>query len=110
MRFGNCMFQGCTFTHDTKWVGYNERNIVFAKPINTDNHLLSRNWSLGTGYWTNDLRLNSNSTDNGITMEQFYIDYVYDYGTVLQDLVAKKTPNDIYFFENLNLNDSSLLS
>ena len=76
-------------------IGYNERNIVFAKPINTDNHLLSRNWSLGTGYWTNDLRLNSNSSDNGITMEQFYIDYVYDYGTVLQDLVSKKTPNKL---------------
>jgi hypothetical protein len=76
-------------------IGYNERNIVFAKPINTDNHLLSRNWSLGTGYWTNDLRLNSNSSDNGITMEQFYIDYVYDYGTVLQDLVSKNTPNKL---------------
>ena len=76
-------------------VGYNERNLVFAKPINTENHLLSRNWSLGTGYWTNDLRLSSNSPDNGITMEQFYTDYVYDYGTVLQDLVAKKTPNKL---------------
>ena len=76
-------------------LGYNERNIVFAKPINTDNHLLSRNWSLGTGYWSNDLRLSSNSSDDGITMEQFYIDYVYDYGTVLQDLVAKKTPNKL---------------
>ena len=76
-------------------VGYNERNVVFAKPINTENHLLSRNWSLGTGYWSNDLRLESDSSDNGITMEQFYIDYVYDYGTVLQDLVAKKTPNKL---------------
>jgi len=76
-------------------VGYNERNVVFSKPINTDNHLLSRNWSLGTGYWSNDLRLSANSPDNGITMEQFYIDYVYDYGTVLQDLVAKKTPNKL---------------
>ena len=28
-------------------------------------------------------------------MEQFYIDYVYDYGEVLQDLVAKKTPNKL---------------
>ena len=28
-------------------------------------------------------------------MEQFYTDYVYDYGTVLQDLVAKKTPNKL---------------
>jgi len=76
-------------------VGYNERNVIFAKPINTENHLLSRDWSLGTGYWTNDLRLSSGSPDDGITMEQFYIDYVYDYGTVLQDLVAKKTPNKL---------------
>lgn len=74
-------------------VGYDERNVVFAKPLNTDNHLLCRTWSPGTGYWSNDLRLSSNSSDNGITMEQFYTDFVYDYGTVLQDLVAKKIPN-----------------
>jgi len=76
-------------------VGYNERNVVFAKPLNTENHLLCRTWSPGTGYWSNDLRLSSNSSDNGTTMEQFYIDFVYDYGTVLQDLVAKKTPNKL---------------
>jgi len=74
-------------------VGYNERNVIFAKPLNTDNHLLCRTWSPGTGFWTNDLRLSSNTSDNGTTMEQFYTDFVYDYGTVLQDLVAKKTPN-----------------
>lgn len=76
-------------------VGYNERNVVFVKPINSDNHLLSRNWSLGTGFWTNDLTLDSTSPENGLTMEQFYTDYVYDYGTVLKDLVAKKTPNSL---------------
>ena len=76
-------------------IGYNERNILFAKPINTDNHLLSRNWSLGTGYWSNDLRLSSTSTDNGTTMDQFYTDFVYDYGTVLQDMVSKKIPNKL---------------
>ena len=74
-------------------VGYNERNIIFIKPLNADNHLLARNWSLGTGFWTNDLTLNSPAPENGLTMEQFYTDYVYDYGTVLKDLVAKKTPN-----------------
>ena len=74
-------------------VGYNERNVIFVKPLNADNHLLARNWSLGTGYWTNDLTLDSNAPENGLTMEQFYTDYVYDYGTVLKDLVAKKTPN-----------------
>jgi hypothetical protein len=76
-------------------VGYDEREVIFVKPLNADNNLLARNWSLGTGFWTNDLRLESTTTDNGLTMEQFYIDYVYDYGEVLQDLVAKKTPNKL---------------
>jgi hypothetical protein len=74
-------------------VGYNERNVIFVKPINADVNLLARNWSLGTGLWTNDLTLDSTAPQNGLTMEQFYTDYVYDYGTVLKDLVAKKTPN-----------------
>jgi hypothetical protein len=76
-------------------VGYNERNVIFIKPLNADNHLLARNWSLGTGFWTNDLTLDSTAPENGLTMEQFYKDYVYDYGTVLKDLVAKKTPNSL---------------
>jgi len=74
-------------------VGYDERNVVFAKPINTDGHLLARDWSKGTGYYTNDLRLSSTTADNGTTMEQFYTDFVYDYGTVIKDMVAKKIPN-----------------
>lgn len=76
-------------------VGYDERNVVFLKPINTNNHLVAKKWSLGTGFYTNDLRLESDSDSNGLTMEQFYVDYVYDYGEVLQDLVAKKTPNKL---------------
>jgi hypothetical protein len=63
----------------------------FIKPINSDN-LLAKKWSLGTGYYTNNLRLVSDSTANGLSMEQFYTDYVYDY-VILQDLVAKKIPN-----------------
>lgn len=76
-------------------IGYNERNVIFIKPLNTDNNILAKNWSLGTGIWTNDLTLNSDSEQNGLTMEQFYTDYVYDYGTVLKDLVAKKIPNSL---------------
>lgn len=76
-------------------VGYNERNVVFLKPINTDNNIVAKKWSLGSGFYTNDLRLESNNDTNGLTMEQYYIDYVYDYGSVLQDLVAKKTPNKL---------------
>lgn len=76
-------------------VGYDERNVIFIKPLNADNNLLSRNWSLGTGMWTNDLTLDSKSSTNGLSMEQFYTDYVYDYGVVLKDLVAKKIPNSL---------------
>jgi TolA-binding protein len=76
-------------------IGYNEYNVVFVKALNSDNNILSKDWSLGTGFWTNDLTLESNSAENGLSMEEFYIDYVYDYGTVLHDLVAKKTPNSL---------------
>lgn len=76
-------------------IGYNERNVLFIKPINTDNNLVAKRWSLGSGYFTNDLRLSSDSSANGLSMEQFYIDYIYDYGLILTDLVAKKTPNSL---------------
>lgn len=76
-------------------IGYNERNVIFIKPLNMDNFLLSRNWSNGTGFWTNDLRLLSDDSDNGTTMEQYYISKVYDYGQVIKDLVSKKTPNTL---------------
>lgn len=74
-------------------IGYNERNVIFIKAMDANSNLLSKNWSLGTGYWSNDLRLSSTDSQNGLTMEQYYIDFVYDYGQVLQDLVAKKIPS-----------------
>jgi hypothetical protein len=74
-------------------VGYNERNVIFMKAIDGDSYIISTDWSSGTGFWTNDLRLNSNTSDNGTTMEQFYTDFVYDYGVVIKDMVAKKIPN-----------------
>lgn len=76
-------------------IGYDERNVVFVKPMNADNHLLAKDWSLGTGYWSNDLRLDSTDANNGKSMEQFYTENVYDYGEVLKDLVAKKIPNQL---------------
>lgn len=76
-------------------VGYNERNVIFIKPVNADNNLVARDWSKGTGYFTNDLTVSSNDTTNGQTMEQFYTEQVYDYGDVLKDLVAKKKPNSL---------------
>lgn len=76
-------------------VGYDERNVIFVKPINADLNLVARDWSFGTGFYTNELTLSSSSNANGLTLEQFYVDYVYDYGQTLKDLVAKKTPNTL---------------
>jgi len=74
-------------------VGYNERNTLFLKALNTTNHLLSKNWSFGIGYYTNDLKLNSSDSYNGQPLQKYYTDVVYDYGYVLKDLVSKKIPN-----------------
>lgn len=76
-------------------VGNNERCVIFIKPMDAETNILSKNWSDGVGFWTNDLRLSSNDSDNGKFFEQFYIEKVYDYGTVLNDLVAKKIPNQL---------------
>jgi len=82
-------------------IGYNERNVVFVKPMNAENHLLAKDWSLGTGYWSNDLNLTSNDSDNGKTMEQFYQEKVLDYGKVLKDLVDKNIPSDLGSVPNI---------
>ncbi|MCK9476358.1 MAG: hypothetical protein M0R46_10580 [Candidatus Muirbacterium halophilum] len=76
-------------------IGYNERNIIFVKAINADMNLVSRNWSLGSGFWTNDLLLESDSVHNGLSMEQFYTNFVYDYGIAIKDMVSKKIPNSL---------------
>lgn len=76
-------------------IGYDERNVIFIKPINTENNIVAKKWSLGTGFYTNDLRHESNNSDNGLTMEQFYSENVYDYGLALKDLVSKKIPNKL---------------
>lgn len=76
-------------------IGFNERNVIFLKPINTENNLMARKWSAGTGFYTSELTLSSEGSANGTSMDQFYQDYIYDYGEVLRDLVAKKTPNKL---------------
>jgi hypothetical protein len=76
-------------------IGYNERNVIFIKPINTETNIIAKNWSLGTGFYSNDLRIESDTSENGLSMEEFYTDYVLDYGISLKDMVSKKIPNTL---------------
>lgn len=88
-------------------IGYNERSVLFIKPINTNNNITAKKWSLGVGFYTNDLRFSSNNEDDGLTMEQYYTDYVYDYGVYLKDMVSKKLPNKLGAIPNSPKVDSS---
>jgi len=75
-------------------VGFNEYNVVFLKSINTDNYIVSRNFSTGVAYYTNDLTLFSdkNNGENGKSMQQFYVETVKDFGDLLKDLVDRQIP------------------
>lgn len=71
-------------------IGYDEYNVVFVKPINTDANIISSTWSFGTCYYTNDLVLDSNDT---ISMTKFYNETVLDYGSILRDMIVKNIPS-----------------
>jgi hypothetical protein len=88
-------------------IGYDERNVLFVKPVNADSNLVAKDWSKGTGYYTNDLKISSTDSTNGQTMQQYYTNTVYDYSEVLKDLVAKKTPNSMSATPNVPVLDGN---
>lgn len=71
-------------------VGFDEHNILFIKPINTMTNLVSNIWSKGVSFFTNDLML---STNQNVRLSEYYINTVYDYGKLLEDMVLKKIPS-----------------
>jgi hypothetical protein len=71
-------------------VGFDEYLVVFVKPTNSRNKIKGSAWSKGTGLYTNDLVLD---TDSNISMAQYYLDTVYDYGTLLKDMIIKNIPS-----------------
>jgi hypothetical protein len=78
-------------------ISFNEYNVLFVKSINTENNLVGRTWSPGTGYYTNDLLLvsESNNSDNGKSMTEYYIETVSDFGEVLKDMVGRVIPRHL---------------
>lgn len=71
-------------------IGFDEYIVVFVKPTNSKNKIKGSVWSKGTGIYTNDLVLD---TDKNISMSQYYLDTVYDYGTLLKDMIIKTIPS-----------------
>jgi len=71
-------------------IGFDEYNIIFVKPINTDSNIVSSTFSFGTCYYTNDLVLDTN---NKISMTKYYTETVFDYGAILKDMIVKNIPS-----------------
>lgn len=71
-------------------IGFDEYNLIFIKPINTDANIISTTWSYGTSFYTNDLVLDSN---NKVSMNKYYSETVFDYGTMLKDMIVKNIPS-----------------
>jgi hypothetical protein len=79
-------------------IGFDEYNVIFLKPINGSNNVISSLWSKGSCFYSNELKL---STDSNITLSEYYLDTVFDYGTLLKDLVKKNIPSDVGLVPNV---------
>ena len=72
-------------------IGFDEFCVLFIKPINTENNVISTSWSKGTSFYSNDLIL---ITDDNTDLAEYYLRSVYDYGRLLRDMILKKIPTE----------------
>lgn len=85
-------------------IGYDEYNVIFVKPINTDSNIISSTWSYGSCFYSNDLVLDTNNT---ISMTKFYSETVLDYGAILKDMIVKNIPSIKGVTPNIPVLDSN---
>lgn len=78
-------------------VGFDEYLVIFMKPTNSKNRIKGSVWSKGTAIYTNDLILD---TDSNVSMSQYYLDKVFDYGNLLKDMIKKQIPSDFGIVPN----------
>ena len=71
-------------------VGFDEHLVIFMKPTNSRNRIKGSLWSTGTGIYTNDLKLD---TDSNVSMSQYYLESVSDYGNLIKDMIKKSIPS-----------------
>jgi len=70
-------------------VGYNERQVVFIKPISSANNLTIDDYSNGFGVFTNELTITLED-DSQSTLEQYYNNFVADFGLILLNSAKEK--------------------
>ena len=70
-------------------VGFNEREIIFAKPISKKRNLTVDTYSKGFGVYTNELTIPLDD-DSESTLEDYYNNFVSDFGLILLNLAKEK--------------------
>ena len=71
-------------------VGFNERQIIFVKPISRAKNLTTDDFSKGFGIYTNELTIPL--PDNSVTtLEDYYNNFVSDFGLILLNMAKEKT-------------------
>jgi hypothetical protein len=78
-------------------IGFDEYLVIFMKPLNSKTKIKGSLWSQGTGLYTNDLKLDTNSN---VSLSQYYLDYVYDYGVIIKDMIEKTIPSTVGIIPN----------
>jgi TolA-binding protein len=73
-------------------VGFNEREIIFIKPISKAKNLTVDDYSPGVALYTNDLTIPLND-ESTATLEEYYLNFVSDFGMLLLSMAKeRKTP------------------
>lgn len=71
-------------------VGYNEREVIFIKPIDIENNITTEEWSMGYPLFTNELTIKMNDNTE-LSLEEYYRLYVVDFGMLIMNLAKDKT-------------------
>ena len=73
-------------------IGYDERQVIFVKPIDPDSHIPADNWSPGVGFYSNELTY-VDANGNTQTLQRFYQKNVIDFGQVLLSYASDYYPS-----------------
>ena len=70
-------------------VGFNERQVVFIKPVSKAKNLTIDDYSNGVAIYTNELTIPL-SDDSTSSLEDYYTNFVSDFGLILMNLAKEK--------------------
>lgn len=70
-------------------VGYNEREVIFVKPISSRLGLTTDVFSRGFGIFTNELTISLNNGQN-MPLSEFYVKFVSDFGLLFLNFAKEK--------------------